>query len=177
MAEWKPIPGWEGLYEISDEGQVKSLRRNAMLAPKLQKGYASVTFAKGTYGSPDCVRRTFRVNRLVALAFIPNPENLPEVDHVDNDKANNKVENLQWISRLENVRKSVSTGSRHASTNPNQQRKLKNADIPHIKARLERGEKQHEIAKLYGISQSTVSEIARGAGRFNRLTHPEQAAS
>lgn len=97
---WKDIKGYEGLYQVSNIGQVKSLRRNKILKPAPDdKGYLTVGLHKNKK------QKTFRIHRLVAEAFLPNEEELPEVDHINRDRADNRVCNLQWISHIENLRK------------------------------------------------------------------------
>ncbi len=93
---WKPIPGYEGLYEVSDLGRVRSLnykRTGKVVIKKLNKhkcGYLQVELWK------DDKPKVIFVHRLVALAFIPNPCNLPCVNHKDENKTNNCVDNLEW---------------------------------------------------------------------------------
>ena len=98
MEEWKAIPGYEGLYEVSNMGNVRNVRRNTLL--RLSKdcyGYIQVSLYKNG-------RRTgLRVHRLVAEAFIPNPDNLPQVNHKDEDKSNNRVDNLEWCDSKYNL--------------------------------------------------------------------------
>ena len=92
MEIWKDIKGYEGLYQISSHGRVKSLfRYKKILKPALQtKGYFYVSLCK-----PN---KNFTIHRLVAEAFIPNPDNLPCVNHKDEDKTNNHVDNLEWCT-------------------------------------------------------------------------------
>ena len=90
---WKPIEGYEGLYEISSYGRVKSLRRNIILEPKKEPtGYLRCNL----YLNKNM--KTVSIHRLVALTFIPNPDNLPCVNHLDEDKTNNSVDNLEWCT-------------------------------------------------------------------------------
>lgn len=97
---WKDIKGYEGLYQVSNVGQVKSVKRNKLLKPiKNRDGYLRVNLSKN--GEAKC----FYIHRLVAEAFLPNEEELPDVDHINNDKTDNRVANLQWISHVENLRK------------------------------------------------------------------------
>lgn len=109
---WKDIEGYEGLYQISNFGRVKSLpkpHKNAhgyyltkekILSPRVcgtQREYLSVALQR------DGERKQIKIHRLVAQAFIPNPNNLPEVNHIDENKGNNKADNLEWCTRSYNV--------------------------------------------------------------------------
>ena len=115
---WKPVMGYEGLYEVSSYGRVRSLdrmderdmyRKGRILKSALNKnGYPSVSLWKDNHG------KTYRVHRLVAEAFIPNPNNKPEIDHINTIKTDNTVflnedgsvnyekTNLRWVTRSEN---------------------------------------------------------------------------
>ncbi len=95
---WKDIPGYEGLYQASSFGNIRSLNwrkqnivRNLYLKPH-NKGYLQVELSKGGK------KKMITVHRLVALAFIPNPDNLPVINHKDENKNNNNVENLEWCT-------------------------------------------------------------------------------
>lgn len=94
---WKDIKGYEGLYQISSHGRVKSfLRYKKILKPILKTdGYLCVNLCKPL--------KKFSIHRLVAEAFIPNPDNLPQVNHKDEDKTNNHVVNLEWCTQLYNI--------------------------------------------------------------------------
>ena len=99
---WTDIPGYEGLYQISNFGQIISTsRKGTQGGPKQykinRKGYAEVTLCK------EGKQYTTRVHRLVALAFIPNPDNLPEINHIDENKLNNRADNLEWCSTAYNL--------------------------------------------------------------------------
>ena len=107
VEEWRPVVGYEGLYEVSNKGVVRSLDRTInnhlypgkVLAIKYLKGYAAVHLC-------DYQHRVKHktIHRIVAEAFIPNPYNLPEVNHKDENPKNNFVENLEWCTSLYNVR-------------------------------------------------------------------------
>lgn len=104
---WKPVKGYEGIYEVSDLGQVRSLPRkvhNYIKPGRIIKphnnghSYQYITLYKGDGGK----RKTY-IHRLVAEAFIPNPENYEQINHKDFDKTNNAAVNLEWVSREENM--------------------------------------------------------------------------
>jgi hypothetical protein len=113
LAKERPIPGYEGLYSISAKGVVyshgnKSNHKGIIeLKPSYDKdGYKRVTLQS------DKSRRYFRVCRLVAEAFIPNPQNKPFVNHIDKDKTNDSVNNLEWTTEYENWKHSESEQSK-----------------------------------------------------------------
>ena len=96
---WKPVVGYEGLYEVSNLGRVKSVKfgRERVLKPiKHPNGYLCVNLCK------DGKRKNCLVHRLVAQAFIPNPLNLPEINHINEQKTENRASNLQWCDRQYN---------------------------------------------------------------------------
>lgn len=95
---WKEITGYKGLYKISNLGHVKN-RYNHILKPEYSnKGYACIQLRK------ENKMRKHRIHILVAETFIPNPLNLPEVNHKDENKANNCVDNLEWCTHQENMK-------------------------------------------------------------------------
>lgn len=96
--QWRPVKGFEGLYEVSNLGRVKSLKYGKILKPGMTKdGYLFVILCR------NGKMKYFKVHRLVATAFIPNPMDLPEVNHKDENKINNVVSNIEWCSRRYNV--------------------------------------------------------------------------
>lgn len=114
---WKDIEGYEGKYQVSNLGRVKSLKRKC----NVLNGYRTVNekilnLNKNRYGyvtvnlSKNNKNKICTIHRLVATAFIPNPENKPQVNHIDGNKTNNIVENLEWVSKEENMQHAVNTG-------------------------------------------------------------------
>lgn len=107
---WRPVVGYEGLYEVSCDREVYSLYKGKDLKPGLHNGgYNRIVLHK------DGKRNNCSVHRLVAQAFIPNPENKPQVDHINRNKTDNRVENLRWATCCENqhntgIRKDNTTG-------------------------------------------------------------------
>lgn len=94
LGNFRPIPGYEGLYEVTSNGIVKAVARSGssggVLVPAISKGYGRVILSKCNK------RKNVPVHRLVAIAWLPNPNNLPVVNHKDGDKSNNHVDNLEW---------------------------------------------------------------------------------
>ena len=96
QVEWKQIDGFEN-YEVSNDGRVRNKRRGREKKPnKYNKGYSVVWLNRSGE------RTIHRVHRLVASAFVSNPENKPQVDHIDNDRTNNHYKNLRFASNQEN---------------------------------------------------------------------------
>lgn len=108
---WKPIKGYEGLYEISSIGNIRSSKFNRVKTSSPDKdGYLVISLWKNNK------QRRFRMHRLVAQAFIPNPNNYPQINHINEIKDDNRIENLEWCtqkynnmhgSRLKNLRRRV----------------------------------------------------------------------
>ena len=100
---WKDIPGYEGLYQVSNTGQVRSLGNNKSKKTKILKTMADTKGYKRLTLYKNSKKKTYKVHRLVAQAFIPNPNDLPEVNHKDENKANNAVWNLEWCTHEYNM--------------------------------------------------------------------------
>ena len=116
--EWKDIKDFEGLYQISNYGRVKSLERYRNSYSK--KVYVPEIIRKNGYDkngyqilplNKDSKKYVRKIHRLVAEAFIPNPENKKEIDHLDCNVKNNIFTNLRWVTRLENVRHTMEMGN------------------------------------------------------------------
>lgn len=100
MAEvWKPIQGYDELYEVSNLGKVRTIKTGVIRKITLDgNGYLQLSLCK------NGLQKSFKVHRLVANAFIPNPNNYREINHKDENKQNNCVDNLEWCTRLYNMR-------------------------------------------------------------------------
>lgn len=115
---WKDIPNYENLYQISNRGRVKSLhnrhKNKKYLKPcPTSKGYMSVSLCK------NHTQKSFHIHRLVAENFIPNPNNYPCINHIDENKENNDISNLEWCTYQYNntyghrIEKSINTRKKH----------------------------------------------------------------
>ena len=134
IEEWKPIKGYEGCYEISSMGRVKSVERKVynpgvlgegcyrtvperIRKPNIMKGYHCVSLAK------DKQYKVFRIHRLVMEHFVGQaPSSEYQVNHIDGDKSNNCVDNLEWVTPQENTLHAIENGLRH---NPDEETKKK----------------------------------------------------
>ena len=103
MEEWRPVVGYEGIYEVSNLGNIKSLNyhrsgeEGTLSANPDKNGYMKITLCK------NGKTKSHLLHRLVAEAFIPNPDNLPDVNHKDENPSNNHLDNLEWCTREYNI--------------------------------------------------------------------------
>ena len=171
----KPIKGFEGLYEISDDGYVISLSRvlptptaNYTLKERKTKGYKT----KKGYFAFDFRRRGGKcvfVHKLVAEAFIPNPENKPQINHKDGNKENNCVENLEWCNNSENQIHAFKNGLQKSNfKHPNS--KLTYEDVIYIKRNYQKGilgKGMKSLSKKFNVCYSTIQQIINGKSYKN----------
>lgn len=169
---WAEVNGYEGLYQVSTMGRIKGLARTVTkTAPSGKqypyvveetikvlgdtgRGYLQISLCKGGK------KTMWRVHRLVAQAFIPNPENKPQVNHIDGDKANNIVTNLEWNTSEENIRHAHSNGlSNHPKGEDSATAKLTWNDIRYI--RNSNGLSQTYLAGIFRVSSATIGRIMR----------------
>lgn len=144
-----PLNGYGGLYSINKAGMIWSHRKNKYLTPSVNWcGYLTVRLTKEYKRS----KAPF-VARLVALQFIPNPKNLPEVNHIDGNKKNNSAINLQWVSRAGSMQHAFDTGLHSHVGTKNTRCILREQDVIAIrKSALS----VKELAIQYGVSPQTV---------------------
>ena len=156
---WKDIKGYEGLYQISNFGRVKSVARfrkgkNGVPTYCRERIIKSRTNPKTGYVeiclSKEDNKKLFLVHRLVAETFIPNPGNLPQVNHINEVKSDNRVENLEWVTNAENIEHAIKTGLQD-----NTSAKM-NKLGGQIRTAFERGYVIKDIAEKNGISEKTI---------------------
>lgn len=141
---WKDIQGYEGLYQVSNLGRVRGIKRNSILKPwTVRGGYLSVNLCKN-----NLVKKRV-VHRLVAEAFIDNPENKPEINHISGNKLDNSISNLEWCTREENIQHSWDEGLRE---NVRESLKTKGP------------RKKNVICITTGIIYNSISEAERQTG-------------
>lgn len=103
MEEWKDIQGYEGLYQVSNYGRVKSLGNEKKRNDKILKAQTKKNMYKQIGLHKDGIEKKYLIHRLVAQAFIPNPNNYKEVNHKDENPSNNNVFNIEWCSSSYNA--------------------------------------------------------------------------
>lgn len=122
---WKDVPDYESLYQISNLGNIKSLIKNKILKPSVDRfGYTRFSATK------EKRQKTLRIHRLVAEIFILNPYNLPQVNHIDGNKTNNSHNNLEWCTDSENKKHAYKKGLMKSG---NQYTKKEKLDLPRYK--------------------------------------------
>lgn len=162
---WKDVVGYEGFYKISSIGNIKSLDRyvncrggrkicyGKTLKPHLDRdGYLKIEI-----GRNEPKAKKYFIHSLVAKAFLPNPNNFPQVNHIDGNKFNNQIENLQWCDVFINNKHAFDTGLNKSFGENHKDAKLKITDVL-------------EIKKLMSAAQESKNEINQRkelAARFN----------
>jgi len=161
---WKDIAGYEGQYQVSDLGRIRSLNykrtgQTQVLKPRNNKGYLQINLYKDRKG------KNFWIHRLVAKAFLPNPQNYPQINHVNEDKTNNAVSNLEWCSAKFN--------QNYGTCQKRRAVKLKGKFVngPCAKPVLQfnkagnlirKWPSAHEVERQLGFHHSSISQCCRG---------------
>ncbi len=131
-------------------------RKEFEVAVNYNAEYAQLDIQKG-YS-----RGTAKLHRLIALTFLPNPDNLPQVNHKDGNKFNNSLDNLEWVSASENVIHSYKKGLASNKGQKHPRAKFKDSEIPEIHFFRSQGWTLKSIAELYGVSLSAIGKITTG---------------
>lgn len=184
---WKDVKGYEGYYQVSNLGRVKGVERfvrqgNSIrhVKERLVKiyrgghGYLCATLCK------DKKSKTITVHRLIAKAFIPNPDNKPEVDHINTNRTDCRLENLRWVTHAENMRNPLSQQSIKSNSKTHEalrksiktkiERKRKTAPKRVYQFSINREfiaeyESAREASRVTGLTAMTIAEVSRGGLR------------
>jgi len=171
--KWRDVPGYEGLYQVSNYGRVRSLDRyvwnrcrargkrdflkGSILRPqKHVAGYLFVALYK------DGKKRQIRINRLVLTVFDRPPKEGEESNHMNGNKTNNYIDNLEWMTKLQNQRHAIEVLGKHNGGGKYTRDKLNEDGIRGIKDLLKEGVSQGQIAKRFNVCYWTIHNIKMG---------------
>ena len=152
--QWKDIFGYEGLYEISDIGNVKN-RHSSLLSERIKKGYNTCRLSK------NGIYKEYSIHRLVASAFIPNCKNKPQVNHINGIKSDNRVVNLEWCTISENTKHAHSLGL----IKKRRGEQIKNSilteqDVLNIRKNINISSvDKRNLSIIYKVSYSTIDDV------------------
>lgn len=162
---WKKCPGFEDSYEVSNLGTVRSIdriqaKRRGIIKGKIisynlnQKGYPQLRFYKNN------IKYVRNPHRLVAIAFIPNPNNLPQVNHIDGNKKNNRVDNLEWVSNSCNQKHAYRLGLQPSRAGENNSKTvLTDNQVSAMKIYYNSGKTLLEVSNKFNVSIGIVRNI------------------
>ena len=153
---WKPVPDFEGLYEVSSEGNVRNANGKVLKVRPSNCGYSRVALSK------KCAYTHLSVHRLVLTAFLGQPFPQAECRHLDGNRTNNRLDNLSWGTKLENAQDRINHG-RQVRGSQVSLAKLNERKVQIIKWLLASGTMtQQKIASLFGVAQTKISAIRTG---------------
>lgn len=168
---WKDIKGYEGSYQVSNLGRIRGIdrpinckgKKTRLLKGKIikpfidKKGYLRVELRK------QKIRYMPKIHRLVSNAFIPNPENKPQVNHKNGIKTDNQIDNLEWVDNIENIHHAYQTGLIKITEGPEHNvSKFTAEEVKTIRKNYIRGDSEYGsygLAKKYGVNQTTILNI------------------
>ncbi len=159
--EWRDVVGFEAYFKVSSCGRVFSKRSNKILKQHLSKnGYMTVAVRiGGRNGQAYC----FKIHRLVAEAFIPNLENKPMVNHIDNNRANNHISNIEWCTAKENAQHCVKSGNHpRLSGEDNGQSKLTKDQVEYIRKVFKPHDKEfgaRALGRKFNVNKTTILSV------------------
>jgi len=171
MEIWKSIEKFDNQYEVSNEGRVRSkqaviLRSNGRQHTRASKILKPADSGRGYYGGAVCVNKkmtTYKVHRLVAEAFCDRLGEDLEVNHIDGNKLNNRAENLEWVTRSENVKHAVRTGLLPVTRGSQRtQATIDESQVREIKRLMAQGVQRKQICEQVGCSIHVYKDIQRG---------------
>ncbi len=156
---WKPVTGYQGLYEVSNLGRIKSFHKNKegnilSLNKTNGNGYLISTLCKNSK------KKNYYNHRLVASEFVKRPKGNHFVNHIDANITNNEHSNLEWVTSKQNIQHAIKLGNKwdYGENSPNS--KLTKDDLFEIRKLLKEGDLyQYEIAEIFNVAQTTISRI------------------
>ncbi len=161
--EWREIPGYDGAYEVSNLGRVAThvagrfRSVNRIMNPGLKgNGYLKVSLGGRS------AHKNHYIHRLVLQAFCPDSNGKPDVNHKDGNKLNNRLENLEWVSRSENMQHAMRIGLWSSVGTNNPQAILTPSNVKAIRQYLSEGKRYAELAKLFGVCRGVIGNINNG---------------
>lgn len=175
--KWVDVVGYEGAYEVSSLGRIRTVERKAKVAHGFRTVPAKILKPRPHHGGYYCVtfcvghkRKYQTFHRAVAEAFIPNPSGLPEINHINGDKKDNRVENLEWCTRRQNAAHAsiiglLPTGEDHPHARHTRDQALM------VAGALLCGVPQSQIMHSLGVSRSLVESISSGESRYLESTN------
>jgi hypothetical protein len=158
---WKDVKDFEGLYQVSNLGNVKRLKSKRVLSERLigrsldRYGYVKRTLSK------DGKNYYFTEHRLVGVTFIDNTENKSTINHINGVKTDNKVENLEWNTNLENKQHAISTGLTDLKGIKHPRCKLTEEQVFEIR-KIGFSQTRMSLSKKYGVSRNSILRIIKG---------------
>lgn len=171
---WKPVKGFENLYEVSNFGEIKALEKHIvcgkchrswtehlMKTAEDHKGYLRTSLSK------DGKSKTVKVHRIVAEAFLQNPDNLPQVNHIDGNKKNNAVDNLEWCSQSDNLKHACRMKLKLCGGENNSASKLTYEEVCWIRNNFDSNNNLFDSAALaekFNVHKKTIQRIVNGKG-------------
>lgn len=176
MEEWKWIAGYEGRYEVSNQGRVRSFcrvngtRYSDRKEPQVlrrylgKNGYLYISLTDLGHKHKHC---QLLLHRVMSLAFIPNPENKPYINHIDGNRANCALSNFEWVTQSENILHGISIGRLTVAKNPARgeqahKSNLTDLDVRAIRKRHAQGGLSYsQLGREYGVADITIKRIVK----------------
>ena len=150
---FKQIP-IEKNYEISPDGIIRNIKTKKIKSQYIgSTGYYMITISHNNKSKPH------RVHRLLMITYKENPKNYKEINHIDGNKLNNSIDNLEWCDHLANMKHAFMMGLTNNTGEKNGMAKLRSENIPVIRKLLNDGLSQYKIAKIFNVSRSTIMNI------------------
>ena len=156
---WKDIKNYEGLYTINENGEIKNSKGELRKINYAKNGYCIIDLYKHN------IRKTYFVHRLVAEAFIPNPNNYKLINHIDGDKNNNNIKNLEWCTYSYNNKHAIDNKLRRNTYEYNSLLSIE--EVREIPKLVEWGLSKSEIARTLKVPLGTIKSIFKGHTWFN----------